>query len=225
MLWTNSQAVRHLQANGQNAVTKLKAQNKGETSAEWVRHAVWVSQDGVGTEHFCLTRHGDGFLAQGTIIGLADAAPYSANYSLRFTDDWSVRFATIRRLDLRGNALSIETNGEGEWFGSEDLPLESLKGCLDVDISATPFTKSLPIRRLKLRQGQSADVKVTYFEIPAFTIRPAVQHYECIVPLGAEGGRFNFDPGDGSGEVEITVDADGIVTQFPGAFSRAWPTE
>jgi hypothetical protein len=225
MQWTNFQAGRHLQADGRNAVTKLKAQNKSETSAEWVRHVVWALQDGVDAEHFCLTRHGDGFLAQGTIIGLADAAPYSANYSLRFTDDWSARFATIRRLDLRGNALSIETDGEGEWFGSEELQLESLKDCLDVDISPTPFTKSLPIRRLQLRKGQSADVKVTHFEIPTFTIRPALQHYECIVPLGAEGGRFNFNPGNGSGVVEIAVDADGIVTQFPGAFSRVWPKE
>jgi hypothetical protein len=210
---------------GQNAVSKLKPKSDGETSENWVRHAIWVSQIDVGAEHFCLTRHGGGFLAQGTIIGLADDTPYSANYSLRFTDDWSMRFVTIRRLDLRGNALSIETDGEGEWFGSEDLPLESLKGCLDVDISATPFTKSLPIRRLRLRKGQSADVNVTYFEVPTFTIRPAVQHYECIVPLGAEGGRFNFDPGDGSDVVEITVDADGIVTTFPGAFRRIWPTE
>jgi hypothetical protein len=202
-------------------MTKVDA---GESSADWIRHAVWVAQDKVGTEHFCLTRHGDGFLAQGTVIGVADATPFSAHYSLRFTDDWYLRFATVRRLDLRGNALSIETDGKGRWYGSEDLPLKSLKGCLDVDISTTPFTKSLPIRRLGLRKGQSAEVKVTYLDVPALKIRPVVQCYTCLQPLGAKGGRFSFDQGGGADVVEIAVDADGLVTEFPGAFQRVWPS-
>ena len=205
-------------------MSELRSKKVENKPADWVRHAVWVSDGDIGAEHFCLSRHGDGYLAQGTVIGLTGTTPYSANYSLRFTDDWKMRFATVRRLDLRGNALSVETDGNGEWFGSADLPLSSLKGCLDVDISATPFTKSLPIGRLQLRKGQSAEVNVAYIEVPAFSIRPAVQRYECLAPLGAKGGRFNFDPGDGSGVVEIAVDADGIVTQFPGAFQRVWPT-
>ncbi len=193
-------------------------------SVDWMRHAVWVSQDEVGTEHFCLTRHGDGFLAQGTVIGLANSTPFSASYSLRFTDDWNMRFATVRRLDLRGNALSIETDGKGTWFGSEDLPLKSLKGCLDVDVSITPFTKSLPIHRLGLRKGQSAEVKVAYFDVPALKVRPVVQHFTCLQPLGSKGGRFNFDRGGGADVVKITLDADGIVTELPGDFRRVWPS-
>ncbi len=195
----------------------------GEGSAEWIRQAVWVAQDNAGAEHFCLTRHGDGFLAQGTVVGVADATPFSAYYTLRFTDDWHLRFATVRRLDLRGNALSIETDGKGTWFGSEDLPLKSLKGCLDVDISATPFTKSLPIRRLGLRKGQSAEVKVIHLDVPELKVQPAVQHYTCLQPLGTKGGRFSFDGGGGADVVEISVDADGLVTEFPGAFRRVWP--
>ena len=191
--------------------------------ADWIRHAVWLAHNEVGTEHFCLSRHGDGFLAQGTVISVADSTPFSANYSLRFTDDWSMRFATVRRLDLRGDALSIETDGKGTWYGSEDLPLKSLKGCLDVDISITPFTKSLPICRLALRKGQSAEVKTTYFDVPALELRPVVQHYTCLQPLGAKGGQFRLSQGDGSDAVEISVDADGIVTEYPGAFRRVWP--
>jgi hypothetical protein len=210
-------------ANRQIAVSKLRSKKVENKPADWIRHAVWVSDSAIGAEHFCLSRHGDGYLAQGTVIGLTGSTPYSVNYSLRFTDDWNMRFATVRRLDLRGNALSIETDGNGEWFGSSDLPLSSLKGCLNVDISATPFTKSLPIRRLQLSKGQSEKVSVAYIEVPAFSIRPAVQRYECLAPLGSKGGRFNFNPGDGSGVVEIVVDADGIVTQFPGAFQRVWP--
>ena len=39
-----------------------------------------------------------------------------------------------------------------------------LVGCKYVDISETPFTNTLVIRRLGLTPGESADISVPYFD-------------------------------------------------------------
>ena len=39
-----------------------------------------------------------------------------------------------------------------------------LVGCEYVDISETPFTNTLVIRRLGLTPGESADISVAYFD-------------------------------------------------------------
>jgi len=39
-----------------------------------------------------------------------------------------------------------------------------LEGCMDVDISVTPFTNTLPIQKLGLAPTESPEVSVAYVE-------------------------------------------------------------
>ena len=55
-------------------------------------------------------------------------------------------------------------------------------GCIDVDISAAPFTNTLPIRRLGLMKGERREIRVAYLALPALTVEPADQAYTCIEP-------------------------------------------
>ena len=58
--------------------------------------------------------------------------------------------------------LHLESDGEGHWQeNGKDRP--DLHGCIDIDIQATPFTNTLPIRRLGLKTGESTgDPPVLY---------------------------------------------------------------
>ncbi|MBA3412108.1 MAG: putative glycolipid-binding domain-containing protein [Actinobacteria bacterium] len=59
-----------------------------------------------------------------------------------------------------GTGTELRANGRGEWRGSDGRARAEFAGCIDVDVSTTPFTNSLPVRRLELEPGDSAVIEV-----------------------------------------------------------------
>ena len=82
---------------------------------------------------------------------------------------------------------------------------DRLKDCIDVDISITPFTNTLPINRLKLSQMQSKN-KSSLYKYLKVEIKPVEQSYQC---LSATKYLYKNVPNDF--EAEITVDESGFV--------------
>ena len=52
-----------------------------------------------------------------------------------------------------------------------------LDGCYDIDLSVTPFTNTLPIRRLPLHVGDAAELSVVYIDVDTLEVRPDRQRY------------------------------------------------
>lgn len=90
---------------------------------------------------------------------------------------------------------------------------------MDVDVSVTPFTNTLPIRRLQLVVGKSSEVRVVYVEAPEVQLTASTQRY---IRLGERYYRFE------SLEVDFTadlpVDREGLVLDYPGLFRRTYRT-
>src|SRR5215211_4036020 len=97
----------------------------------------------------------------------------------------------------------------------------NLDGCVDVDISATPSTNTLPIRRLGLKPGQSEELAVAYIRVPELLVGPERQRYGCL-EARADGGLYRFEELPGGFTAKLPVDADGLVLDYPGLFRRAW---
>jgi hypothetical protein len=91
-----------------------------------------------------------------------------------------------------------------------------LAGAIDVDLTATPFTNTLPVRRLELRNGQAEVIAVVYVEIPSLTVVARRQRYTCLEP----GRRYRFESLESGFTREIEVDDDGLVRTYPGLFRR-----
>jgi hypothetical protein len=96
-----------------------------------------------------------------------------------------------------------------------------LDGCHDVDIRVTPFTNTLPIRRLALAPGASAELRVGYITVPDLSIRPVRQRYTCLA-RSESGGIFRYDSLDSGFRADLTVDAHGLVVEYPGIWMRVW---
>ena len=79
-----------------------------------------------------------------------------------------------------------------------------------------PFTNTLPIRRLGLAQGQTADIRAVYVELPALTVSVDPQRYTCLKP----GQLYRYESLDSEFARDIDVDADGLVVTYPGLFKR-----
>jgi hypothetical protein len=80
----------------------------------------------------------------------------------------------------------------------------------------TPFTNTLAIRRLGLKVGQAAEIKVAYVLVPELRLRAAPQRYTRLAER-----RWRFDGLDLDFTADLTVDADGFVVEYPGLFRRS----
>jgi hypothetical protein len=98
------------------------------------------------------------------------------------------------------------------------MALPSLDGCLDVDLSATPFTNTLPIRRLNWQPGQSVELRMVYVDVPSLHLSVYPQRYTCL----DASGRFRFEALRSDFTADLTVDLDGLVVDYPGLFRRVW---
>ena len=110
----------------------------------------------------------------------------------------------------------LTADGAGHWRDGAGAPRPELDGAIDVDLPMTPFTNTLPIRRLNLRAGESADLRVVYIVMPAGSITVNPQRYVCLEPRR----RYRYESLDSDFVQEIEVDADGLVTTYPDLFRR-----
>ena len=75
----------------------------------------------------------------------------------------------------------------------------------------------MPIRRLALSHGKSAEILVVYILLPDLTTTTDRQRY---TRLDAEGRRYRYDSLDSDFTRDIDVDEHGLVVLYPGLFRR-----
>jgi uncharacterized protein len=187
------------------------------------RNIMWALVEEPGMEHLRLTRDDGQIVADGVIVGVTENQPFRVHYKIRCDAEWRVREADIRLLDGAGQNIKLNADGEGHWTDGSGNPVLSLNGCLEVDISATPFTNTLAIRRTRLQPGESADLVAAFIAVPEMAVTPSRQRYTCL-ELRSDGGLYKYeDEGLFQGfTADLSVDADGLVVKYPELFKRVW---
>ena len=181
-------------------------------------HAVtarWRPCEGVGLEHLDLRPAGDMISVRSIVVGERGGRPFGVTYGLSLRADW-----TVMRLDLvatDGRGLSLRSDGGGRWTDGDGEAIPVLDGCIDIDLAGSPFTNTLPIRRdVRLRTGNAIRCRMAY--VPFDTFAPLVDD-QIYTALDA-GRRYRYEAADGTFTAEIAVDEDGLVTDYPGLFTR-----
>ena len=182
---------------------------------------MWAPWEGPGLEHLRLATSDGGVVANGLVIGLEAGRPFRIGYEIRCDGHWRVREVRVASPDSERPVLELLADGEGHWKGRGGEPVPELDGCIDVDISATPFTNTLPIRRLGLEPGESEELAVAYVRVPELLVGPERQRYGCL-HARADGGLYQFEALPSGFTAELPVDAEGLVLDYPGLFRRAW---
>jgi uncharacterized protein len=186
------------------------------------RQVMWSPWTGPGLEHLHLLQRQEDIVADGLILGVQEQTPFRLRYEIRCDLQWRVRAIQLSLLDGSSHSLHFFADGAGNWTTESGEALPSLKGCLDVDISATPFTNTLPIRRLALQPGSSATLGMVYFTIPQMHVEATQQRYTCL-EITPAGGRYRYESlvdGVSSFTADLPVDQDGLVLDYPELFRR-----
>jgi uncharacterized protein len=182
---------------------------------------MWAPWEGPGLEHLRLTTSEGAVVANGLVIGLEAGRPFRIGYEILCDEHWRVREVRVATPDLEQPVLELLADGEGHWKRRGGEPVPELEGCIDVDISATPFTNTLPMRRLGLEPGESEELAIAYVRVPELLVGPERQRYGCLQARGS-GGLYRFEALPSGFTAELPVDSDGLVLDYPGLFRRAW---
>lgn len=179
--------------------------------------ARWEDWSGRGVQHLVLTERAEAVVADAVCL-VADDGLFAARFRIRCDAAWRCRELLVEIVG-EDRSLRLRGDGRGGWTDGAGAALPALAGALDVDLPITPFTNTLPIRRLGLAAGASAELAVVYVRAPALSVALDHQRYTCLEPLR----RYRYEAVDGSFTAEIDVDADGLVTHYPGLFRRRAP--
>jgi hypothetical protein len=189
------------------------------------RHIYWRPWDDPGLEHLCLDFGDAGIKATGLVLRMLDGRHLRCRYELKTDPAWrfkSLSFAVADSGSGDNTRLALARDDAGAW-AVNGAAVPELDGCIDVDIQVTPFTNSLPIRRLGLGTGKSADIRVAYVPVPELDVRPAEQRYTCQEACGPAGGRYRYEGLFRNFTAELPVDEDGLVLDYAETFRRIWP--
>lgn len=177
--------------------------------------AIWKGWNGESREYLTLGESGENITAESLIISSdGGGRPFAARYTIECDAGWRVRSVDASLIG-EGRGIHLRRDGDGTWHDGS-VKLSGLKGAIDVDIFPTPFTNTIPIRRLGLGAGQSADITAAYITLPDMSVTSDPQRYTCIEPFKL----YRFESLDSDFKCDVEVDGNGLVVSYPGLFRR-----
>jgi hypothetical protein len=175
----------------------------------------WHDWSGKGIEHLVLSEGPDEILAEAIVLGTTENEVFGARYRILCDKVWRVRKARVAQIG-DDNIVELASDGAGNWVDGSAKPLPQLAGAIDIDISITPFTNTLPIRRLHLQAGESGEILAPYIQLPRLAVSTDRQRYTCL----ESNRRYRYESLDSDFSREIDVDGHGLVVTYPDLFRR-----
>jgi uncharacterized protein len=193
---------------------------------------LWERRDVTGVEH-ALVDARSGLYARGTVVAI-DPIAYTCRYELQTDPGWATAHLDVTaegagwarsiRLEFAAGRWRATTAEQGDLDavlaaaghagaglpGIEDP--DRLYGAFDVDLSGSPLTNTLPIRRLdlvKAEPGVAHRLSVAWVLLPSLEVVQADQIY---TPLGDGRVRYSSE----TFSADLTIDDDGFVVEYPG---------
>lgn len=178
---------------------------------------IWKPSTGVGYEHLKIREGTNRIHVNSIVIGKLDALCMTRiQYEIVLDSNWITREVSVGIMGEEG-ALHLSSDGKGNWKNERNEPVPELLGCIDIDISCTPFTNTLPIRRLAYIPLEPQSITVAYFSAHELTYRRVQQQY-TLLENHDDSSIYQYQAG--AFVENITVDANGLVLNYPDLFIR-----
>jgi uncharacterized protein len=184
-------------------------------SAAW-RHVTATE----GFESVFFTTMPGGHRVAGGSAGVEEGQAWAVRYAIELDEGWRTRTAQVSGASALGeHDVRLEGDGDGHWWVDGE-PAPGLDGCFDVDLEPSACTNSLPVRRLRLRVGESAAAPAAYVRSFDLRVERLEQDYTRIDDAGGHQ-RYDYrSPAFGFACV-LVYDASGLALDYPGIATRA----
>ena len=139
---------------------------------------IWRRLDAPGHDACRLEEHEAGWILDGGAVFREKGVPASLSYRIECDRTWRSQRGRLHgwigpdRIDFR-----IERTAGDTWT-LNGVEQAGVRDCIDLDLAITPATNLIPIRRLALAVGQSADAPAAWLQVAATSLVVLPQHYE-----------------------------------------------
>lgn len=169
-----------------------------------VAMAHWRRLDRPGTDRCTLDRAEHGWLLSGQATWQEHGAETTLLYTVRCDPEWRTLSADITG-DLAGAAVALRITSGPDGWRLNGVPQPEVAGCTDIDLSFTPATNLLPLRR----QSAPAPLRAAWLVPSLDRLAPLEQSY---TPCG-DGTIAYASP---NFQARLAVHPSGFVTRYPG---------
>ncbi|HEY9416078.1 MAG TPA: putative glycolipid-binding domain-containing protein [Pseudonocardia sp.] len=165
-----------------------------------------------------------GLRALGRAVRAVPGGPmFTSSYRLVVGESGEVQRLSLTTASAeRERSLTLNRTEDGYWLldtGSGGARAEFEKS-VDVDVEHSPLFNALPIRRLGLHKKPGEhELPMVIVSVPTLEVRVVHQIYRTVSTLDGAGRAVVEFTQDGF-SAALTVDADGMVLDYPGLASR-----
>jgi hypothetical protein len=148
---------------------------------------------------------------EGAAVFIEGRQPCQLNYQVYCDEAWTTILGKVNGWIGKKNVdLEFAADANRRWrIDQKECP--AVTGCIDVDLSFTPATNLLPIRRLQLSVAKESEVRAAWLHFPDFTFKPLEQKYRRI-----DAKTYRYESLGGKFIKKLTVNSLGFVTHYPG---------
>ena len=176
---------------------------------------LWRRIDNPGHDAARFWETADERTIEGTAVFREEGRSARLDYRVVCDASWHTQTARVTGwVDATPVELVIAARPSREWtINGQSCP--DVSGCDDVDLSFTPATNLLPIRRLALGIGARAAVRSAWLRFPALTLQPLDQVYERV-----GDSQYHYESDRGAFTATLDVSATGLVTRYSGLWEE-----
>jgi hypothetical protein len=170
---------------------------------------IWRGKDTL--EIFLLEYHKEVIVAGGLING----NDLQMRYKVFLDRNWAVQKVHVGLLNAPCSTLFMEQVEAGKWMDGRGNHLLMLDGCTDIDISATPFTNTIPIKRMT--QDRVVKFKVAYINSFNLAVHSVSQIY-----TNKGGDIYGYENLNSLFCADVSVDVYGLIVDYPKLFQAIY---
>ena len=189
----------------------------------------WQAEDGHGLEGVRMIPGHGGFRALGRMVRVEPAGGFTSSYRLVVGEDGRVsRLSVTSATAEKERHLTINRTDDGVWLldtgSGSGAVRDDCAGAVDVDLAYSPMFNTIPIRRLGLhREAGEHTLPMVFVSLPDLEVRVVEQTYRTVSVFDEATGEAGIGFATGDFTADLVVDADGVVTSYPGLARRLLP--
>ncbi|MCW1961006.1 putative glycolipid-binding domain-containing protein [Chryseobacterium viscerum] len=153
-------------------------------------------------------------IVESKIIGCYEDKIYAVDYSILIDKNWIVQNFLIKSEINKVKTTLEGKRNQNQWEINNVINPE-FNDIKFIDISLTPFTNTLPINNLQLKENNPKKIDVIYIDVLNQHIRPVQQQY-----TKTASNKYLYENIENDFKAEISVDNAGLVISYPKLFEK-----
>lgn len=150
--------------------------------------------------------------------GIISTKSFDARYKIVMDPYWRILRLSVWVIGDPVRQLELNRGDRGIWTDAQGIALPQLAGCQEIDISATPFTNSIPVKKMTGLKEKS--FRVAYISVPDLSIEAVEQRYTTL-----SRGKYRYENLNTGFSAELDFDQFGLIADYPGLFKTIYRKE